>query len=670
MPIVYVHLRMCVPAIICPDADDTLRDDQPRVTREECVPPMKHEPEGTQSRSRTEARGDSQDSLSRRALFGTLFGGVSTVALLKTVGDKFGGSPGSNESSLTPGLAQTGKTASPAAGTPAASPAASPVASPDATPDPNVYGQLRVFRGDRFEYESVPLESDTLTIMVAGELDNLNFSPAAFRQDFQITSSYLDPLIWNDDITMEPTPWLAEAWQWDDTGRQITFTLRDDVSWHDGDRLHAQDVVFSFEVYRDDVDSGVRNLFTQLESAESVDARTVQVNLLSPDGNWLLNAASQPIFQRKQYVDHWTAKPVGQRTLSDFSWDSETPVGTGPWRIARMRSVRIELERNDDYFAGSPHFSQLYLAIGGSREERVARWVDGESDIMSHVSVSELPALQHVPAKLYASNGPNVMFAAFNFDNLTRTFPGLLQDVRIRRALSLAVDRQRYIDTVFSGFTRGFAAGTVAQPWAHDASVESPQQDIEEARQLLAEAGLTDLNNDGLLEDFNGAPLTFSAIVRDDSNPLLIQLLTGLTDDFRQLGVQIRVRVLPPEQFYESWTSLRDYDFIAYSYTLYPGFTDYDLYGSNFNIRINPQGWNPGGYDNEDVDGFIRRILITIDPDRQRDVLLRLQQAVDDDLFGLWFGFPDDLVLAREDILGFAPNKYLSTWNTRTLWRD
>jgi peptide/nickel transport system substrate-binding protein len=635
---------------------------------------MENESEGTQSPSRPESPGDPQHALTRRALFGTVFGGVSTVAILKTAEDRFGGGSGSNDSTKALGQTRGEEHASPASGTPLASPVASPAASPEpvpeATPDPNVYGELRIIRGDQFEYDTPPRESDTLTMVIAGELDNLNFSPAAFRQDFQITSSYLDPLVWSDDVTMEPVPWLAETWKWDDTGRRITFTLRDDVQWHDGDPLHADDVAFSLEVYRDDVDSGVRNLFTQLEFTETVDPRTLRVNLLTPDGNWLLNAASQLIFQRKQYIDHWESRPVGQRTLSDFSWESETPVGTGPWSIVRVRSVRIELERNNDYFAGPPHFRELHLGISGNREERIAAWVDGDLDLLSHVSAAELPAVQDVPAKLYASNGPNVMFAAFNFDNLTRAFPGLLQDVRIRRALSLAVDRQQYIDTVFSSFTRGFAAGTVAQPWAHDPEIESPRQNLDEARSLLEEAGLTDLNNDGLLEDFNGAPLAFSAIVRDDANPLLIQLLDGLIDDFTQLGVQMTVRVLAPEDFYTSWTSLRDYDFIAYSYALYPGFTDYDLYGSNFDIRINPQGWNPGGYDNEDVDDYIRRILISTDHDRQREMLVRLQQAVNDDLFGLWFGFPDDLVLVRNDIQGFQPNKYLSTRNTRLLWRD
>jgi peptide/nickel transport system substrate-binding protein len=262
------------------------------------------------------------------------------------------------------------------------------------------------------------------------------------------------------------------------------------------------------------------------------------------------------------------------------------------------------------------------------------------------------------------------MFAAFNFENRSRAFPGLLGDVRIRQALSLAVDRSRYATDLFANTIRPMRAGTIAQAWANDPSVVSPERDAAKAVGLLAEAGLTDLNNDGFLEDFNGEPLILSAIVQENAQPALIQLLQGLSADFREIGIHFEVRVLDAEAFAASWMDSRDYDLIAYAYPLYPGFTDFDLYGSNFDIRANLQGWNPGGYSNEQVDDLIRRQLVTVDLDRQREILAELQEVVNTDLFGLWFGFPDELVIAREEILGFRPNAYLSTWNTRLLWRS
>ncbi len=647
-----------------------------RAVRTKNVPQlMDQTPEETPRHAEPESGPPADAALTRRALFGTVFGGVAVVAALQSVGDRF-----SSQRKNKLGLQTQGDHATPESGgraednpvaSPVASPLASPVASPVATPvGPATIGNLRVHRGESFEYDSAPVESDTLSILVLGDGASLNLSPASFRHDFQISASYLDPLLWSDDQTMEPRPWLAERWEWDDSGKLVTFHLRRDVRWHDDTPFQARDVVFSYTVYRDDIDSNVRNIFNQMESVRAVDEWTVEVKLFTPDGNWLFNAATQLIFQRAQYRDFWVTRVAGERTLADFSWGNTLPVGTGPWKVKEFSAEGVSFERNDDYFEASPRFQALELAVVQSREERLSLWNEAQGDVLSGVRVTDLPSVSDTPGELYASHGASVMFAAFNFQNPARAFPTLLGDIRIRRALSLAADRNHYADEVFSGFVRQRSGGTIAQPWAFDPGNTVPERDVEEARKLLTEAGLTDLNNDGMLEDFNGETLRFSAIVRDDASPALISLLQGLTADFRDIGALFEVRVLDPAGFTASWTQNRDYDLIAYAYPLYPGFTDFDLYGSNFDIRINPQGWNPGGYRNEQVDDLLKRLLVTVDPGLQRDVLHELQSAVNDDLFGLWFGFPDDLVITREELSGYQPNKYLSTWNTRLLWRE
>lgn len=555
---------------------------------------------------------------------------------------------------------------------PGASPIALPVASPAATPapvaTPDVIGGLRVIRGEAHDYPGEPVESGELRMMVSGSDHNLDFSPAALRQDFQIMCSYLDPLVWIDDVTMEPRPWLAESWEWSDNNRTLTMTLREGVSWHDGEPLDANDVVFSFYVYRDDLDSAVRNIFATMEAAEAVDSRTVRVSLTTADGNWLFNAASQLIFQESQYSDYWTQRPVGQRTLSGFPWETTDPVGTGPWIVGRRRRSGIDFMRNDDYWADPPHFESLRVTWSSEPEAPLNAWLAGEVDIAGPVNPGDLATLSNTSGQLYVSSGAHVMFAAFNFDNPHRTPATLLADPRIRQALNLAVDRERYAESIFLGLVNYDAAGTIAQPWAHDPSITNPPRDLITARDLLGEAGYLDLNGDGYVEDIVGTPLALSVIVRADSEPFLIDILSNLVADFADAGISLTVRVLPPAEFTATWVTSREYDLIAYSYRLYPGFTDYDLYGSNWDIRINPQGWNPGGYDNEAADQAIRRVLRSIDINQQRNHLFDLQQAVNDDLFGLWFGFPDDLVLVRDGIAGFQPNKYQPTWNTRLLW--
>jgi peptide/nickel transport system substrate-binding protein len=546
---------------------------------------------------------------------------------------------------------------------------ASPVAATPPADGPEMFGQLQVIRDPRPIYETAPVASDELRLLIAAGAND-DFSPAAFRQDFQIMASYLDPLVWIDEVTMEPVPGLAESWEVEDGGTTITYTLRDDVEWHDGSRLHARDVAFSLLVYRDDLDSAVRNFFTNLDSVEAVDRTTVRVTLTAADANWLFNASSQLIFQRKQYDDYWTSRPEGQRSLTGFDWEDNPPVGTGPWKVDKWTDDGITFERNDDYWGGAANFETLSLASDVKPDDRVAAWKEGRVDLLWSVDYATVQAASDTAGRLYVADAASVMFAAFNFDNPARNPSNLLSDIRIRRALSLAIDRNRYAMEVFGGFIGADSAGTVAQPWAHDATIVNPVRDVAAAEALLEEANWGAPDDSEPVGDGSGNKLELSVIVRNDSRPELLAVLQSIVGDLAAVSVGLRVRPVSPERFFVVWTSEREYDLIAYSYNLFPGFTDFDLYGTNWDIRQNPQGWNPGGYSNEDVDQAIRDFLTARNQDDAREALQRLQQAADDDLFGLWFGFPQELILARPDIQGFQPNILWETWNTRSLWRQ
>lgn len=611
------------------------------------------------------------DSFSRRTLMASVIGGISAVALASRFA-------GSLRGPSHPGLAQTGSTGvsaigegSPVAASPVVSPSPTSTPQPSPTPIPDPFGDIEVLHGERWAYATAPEASQTLTLFVQGHDRNLDFSPSAYRQDSQIITSYLDPLVGIDKVTMEPIPWLAEKWVWSDGNQTVIFTLRDDVKWHDGSAFTADDVAFSFTVYRDDIDSAMRNFFTSLDSTEIIDDRTIKVNLTSPDGNWILNASSLPVFSQSQYGKYWNRQAEGARTLSGFDWKKNPPLGTGPWTIQIQKSDAIELAPNADYWQEPPLFDSLVLRFSESQDDRIARWVDGEGDLLWPVSALDIPALNKTPARLYASQGAQVVFAAFNFENLGREqFPQLLTDTRVREALNLAIDRDKYATDLFLGLIDQEAAGTIAQPWAFDPSVTNPPRDTTRAKQLLSDAGFR-INGNGKLNDPTGELFTLRTIVRDDASPILIELLQGLVDDLAEIGVTLTIDALAPADFFDTWATTRNWDLIAYSYALYPGFTDYDLYGSNWDIRINPQGWNPGGYDNDAVDDLLKKILLSPNLNSQANQLSRLQEIVNgEDLFGLWFGFPNDLVLARADIQGLQPNKYLPVIDTRVLWRD
>lgn len=596
------------------------------------------------------------ERLSRRTLLGGSFGlAIPALAISR------GWPAASAQTEATP------VAGSPVPATPAlASPEA--LASPVATPVPNPLGALTLIDDQRPVYSTTPVPGGELRLALAGG-KNGNFSPAGFRQDFQIMSSYLDPLVWIDEVTMTPLPWLAKSWTVSKDGLQVRFRLRTDVRWHDGTKLTADDVVFSFSVYRDDVDSAVRNLFTNMERAEADGDDQLLVELNKPDGNWLLNAASQFVIQRDQYVKFWEAQPEGERSLAGFSWDKQTAIGTGPWKIDRFDDESFEFAKFDEYWAGPPSFERLTLTTIDEPSARLAAWKAGEIDVLGPVAFADLPAVNERPGKLYVADTAKVMFAAFNFSNLERADPALLGDPVLRKALSLAINRKRYAEDVFGGFHKWEAAGTVAQPWANAADVKNPNRNLEEAKKLLKEAGYVDADGDGVLESPSGERLSLSIIFRTDTPEPLEAMIKTMGKDLADLGVELIRRRMTIDNFDRTWLIDRAYDLVVFSYSLYPGFTDFDLYGSAWDIRTNPQGWNPGGYSNADVDKALRDFLDAKTHEEQIAPLAELQAITNEDLFGLWFGFPRDLILVQADVQGYQPNKQWQTWNTRSMWR-
>ena len=495
-----------------------------------------------------------------------------------------------------------------------------------------------------------------------------NFNPSAFRQDPQIPLSYLEPLVRPDPTTMRPLPWLAEHWEWREDGLELVFKLRDDVLWHDGAPLAAADAAFTFEVYRTDADSAVSGLFALVEGLDAVAERELRVRFTVRDANWLFNAATLPIVSKSQYGAYWQGMSASRQTLSEFDWSGALPVGTGPWKITEWGATEVEFARFDQYWGSEPWLDQLEVTLLDGPHARLEAWQDGDSQMLWPVRMPEVQTLNDATGTLYPVPAASVMFAAFNFVNPNQPAGSLWTDLRVRLAASQAINRERYAEEVFGGFTRWQAAGAVAQPWAHEDDLTIPAFSPDAASVLLTEAGWIDYDGDGVREDVNGWQFRPVAILREDSRPELAAVMARVARDLAEVGIALTVEVLPADEFDDRWIARRDYDLIAYAYDQLPGFTDFDLYGSAWDIRSNAAGWNPGGYANPDADAAINEFLGAVSIERQATALQRLQRVVDEDLFGLWLGFPDDLVLVAGGIEGFTPDMSWQTARTWDLW--
>jgi peptide/nickel transport system substrate-binding protein len=583
----------------------------------------------------------------------------------------------------TPNLAAPNPTAPPQTGAPtsaatAAPAAASPTraASPAATSAQAVgqtFGKLRVVTDPRPSYSGAPVDSpDTLTIIRGEPVDDLN--PAAIIPYSPFTFVY-DPLLWMDEYTLDPTPWLAEKWEISPDGKTYTYSLRKDVKWHDGSPLTADDVAFSMICYRDDPESGVARFFPLMKKDPVVvDQSTVKFELEDKSGDWILNASNQFMFQKKQFVDYWNAGKGenGAKTLKGYDWTKDMLIGTGPWKQVKVdpgaSPPNIQYEANPAYFQGKPHFARMIFKDIEQSTARITAWLNNETDLLWPVTASEVDQVKDQEATLYSAYTIAFMNAWINFQNPKSETPDFLKDKVVRQALSTAIDRKGYAQAIFRGFVDETRVGSINLPWAYNTNLKSPDFDTGKAERMLAEAGYKK-DGSGNLLDKGGKPVKLVAITAQANQYPVDKIAVSVQEDWKKLGVQLQIDTMETAAIRKRSRETWDYDLYFVSRILFAGFSDLTYYASEFDVRKTPQGRNYGGWKNDEADRLLQQIIREPDLQKQKALLWRFQEIIADDMPAFWFGFPRDLILVKKQIQGYTPNVGWQYWDSWKLWK-
>lgn len=286
------------------------------------------------------------------------------------------------------------------------------------------------------------------------------------------------------DITpeLELVPQLATGWDWSDDGKVLTMTLREGVVFHDGEPFNAAAVAANIDRSQNMDESRRKSELASVASTEVVDDRTIRVNLSNPDATLLAQLADRA----GMMVSPKAAEAAG----ADFG---NNPVCSGPFRFKeRVQQDRIVLEKFADYWnADAINFDSVtYLPITDGTV-RLANLRAGDVDIIERLAATDVASVKadgNLQLELAVSLGYQGI--TVNVNNGDRAQNPLGQDSRVRRALSLAIDREALNQVVFEGV---MAAGNQpfppTSPW-YSADYPIPRRDVAAAKALLAEAGV------------------------------------------------------------------------------------------------------------------------------------------------------------------------------------
>jgi dipeptide transport system substrate-binding protein len=339
--------------------------------------------------------------------------------------------------------------------------------------------------------------------------------------------------------TTETEAGLAESYEVSDDGLQYTFKLRPGVKFQTTEfftptrELNADDVMFSFErqwsaehPWHQYVAGASWEYFSGMgfpdliDSIEKVDDMTVRFTLKTPEAPFLANIAMPfASIMSKEYADSLDAAGNRERL-------NQQPLGTGPFQfVAYQQDAAIRFRANPEYWNGAQKIENLVFAITTDAAVRYQKLQAGECHLMPYPNAADVESMRSNEAlKVEEQEGLNVAYLAFN------TTQAPFDNVEVRKALSMAVNKQAIVDAVFQGAATPAKNPIPPTMWSYNDAVQDDNYDPEAAKRMLEEAGVS-----GLSMKVWAMPVARPYMLNARRAAELLQ------NDFAQIGVNVEI---------------------------------------------------------------------------------------------------------------------------------
>lgn len=363
-------------------------------------------------------------------------------------------------------------------------------------------------------------------------------------EDYTIPLNIYDNLVEvksNDDGTSEIVGALAESWDVSDDGLVYTFHLRPNVKFHNGEIFEADDVKYTIERMLDparlakntdcmDMIKGAQAMLdgpaTECEGVKVIDANTVEITLEQAYAPFLANACVPGFAIYNREAGEAADAAGGGISGSQFGVDPALTVGTGPFMMKEwVLNDHIYLETNPDYWKGASKLDGILFRVIADNDTRRMMFENGEFDEFDLDTARELIP-DYLASEQWKNNvvvGNRVGTYYYSINESIEPF----DDVRVRKALQMAIDRQGILDALYSG--AGVVANGIFAPGmvGYNPDLAAIPYDPEQAKALLTEAGYP-----------NGFEMTISQVA---DNPTTLSINELVQAQLAQLGITVTI---------------------------------------------------------------------------------------------------------------------------------
>ncbi len=438
------------------------------------------------------------------------------------------------------------------------------------------------------------------------------------------------PLIFNGllkkDISGAVIPDLAASWEHPDPLTH-KLTLREGLTFHNGEALSAKDVVATY-LFAMDKENGcpMAGSLAKIESVEALDDLTILFKLTEP-------FVSFP-FQLRLGI-------LPERLASTRDIGDEL-IGTGPYRLASFTvGEEIVLTPFAEHFGGKPTLERVVFRILRNATTRLLEVKAGGIDLLQNAvppySVKFLEREEGLG--VIRAPGASYQYLGFNLED------EITKDVRVRKAIAHAVNRAPLIDYVMQGQAREASSFLPPEHWAYSPDAPRYGYDPALAKELLDEAGFTDPDGDG-------PKMRFHLSYKTSTDKTANESARVIADQLSKVGIGVEVMSFEWGTFF---SDVKKGNFQMMSLR-WVGISDPDVLHYIFHSSsIPPSGANRGRYVSKEVDEWLDTSRVTFDLEERKKLYQNIQAKIAEDCVYVSLWWPDNVVVIRDGFTGFIP---------------
>ena len=553
---------------------------------------------------------------------------------------------------------------------------------------------------EAFDY-TVGSPGGSLTVATISEPLTFNLAVSNDAGSSNVLGYLFEGLTETSWLTDEVEPALAESWERSEDGLTWTFRLRRDVTWHDGEPFTAHDVDFTFNriIYNDEIPASSRATFefrhlvdgawqTDRMTVTATDDYTVRITLPVPFAPFLRSLGTAI------YPEHLLAPHVDGGTFAsawDISTDPAEIVGTGPFSIASYEpGERLVLQRNPDYWMTDadgnrlPYLEEVTHVIVDDLEAELAAFEDGSSDLhgVRGAEFADLEQLQERENFTIHRRGPafGTSFLAFN------TNPGSDPDsgepyvdaakrewfanTQFRRAVAYSIDKDAIISEVQHGL--GYPQWSSISPAAgdfHNPDVRRYEYDPARAEEILDELGWTDSDADGVREDSDGNPISFT-LVTNTGNTERQRTTELISQHLEAVGLEVDYQAIEFGDLLGQITRSYDWETMVIGLT---GGTEphhsINIWHSSGSLHLwHPNQESPATDWEAEIDDLFVEASQELDHTARVPLYHRVQEIVADNVPFVYTTVPERLTAVR-NVFGNTTPTLFGIWDIRYVYR-